>query len=1288
MTANDRGRRRMSDNPTLTGRSRLRRTVTRLSPETLAEQAGEIDRDALCKLDGLENRILLGGDHPSFSDFPTATSLDGTFNGSGEAAIAGIIGTSTDDDLFSFTIPSDGDSSTTEQFVTALADVVNEGGSTLDSRVEVYNATGTLVASGSDATPPGATPITDDTPATDGWAGFVGAEGDTFFVRVRGENTTAGSYTLRIDARTSSLTADTGDSGEQITSGTIDRPLDDVVYRLVTSTDTRFDSLFTAHAVTDDPDLFDPRLEVFDSEGAIIVSASEGSTSSNAFTTFLGSSDSTFYFRVRGDNQQAGEPAAGDFNLVIDNDADDIPLDPVTRFNAFEQVIGIDSSDGMIVNMSQDSVQTELYSFVAQRTGITEINISSAGTNPIVDPAIALYDDTGTLIAFNEDLPGTQNAGLFLTLIGGETYYFVVDAFRGGGARHVVDIETGLVIQDDPELDDHADGPIGVTPDFDGATPLNWSTPVAAEEYMPIFFSIPAGVGQANEKVFANAQGRINRDIGNDEDSDLFVFVPPIDMLSDYEGRAEVDVAGTPADPSDDFAFWANRPASRLMILVEPSGLNDQYFDGIPSSEPRIVDITPEVRIYDSRGTLVGTFTNDILIGDAGGTVQIDDDNALAVWDPQQIAPGAGGDGADPLPGAVLGIEVWGGQPYYIEVSSSAGLGRYSLAVIADAFPDPTDPFNRPGSPFSSVENENEYIDGTNSTNPRPYAFITEAPNADQFELAETSYELQLDPFTGDGGYVPDLDGLYDAIDSDIELPGTSAGYSRAILDGTGSRRAITTAEFNSDGLMAFSPVPSDVTIMQDGGLLGIEHPEDTDLFFFRAPASGPIEVRIQTQNLADSFEETIIVTDGDAMSGGVTTTVTTSSQTETYDSFLDSALRVFNSDRVEIAFNDNSGIVAGQTQTDPIGSLGPFQFSDRDARLVFDAVAGNTYYIQVESALVEEYRANLSNPTLPVSWPNLIGSYDLHINALPSNPPGTTPDDHVDFEGGPDFAGADETASLATPIGLDVNGNGSVSGRITEFVGFPADTDGFTFYANANGDFEINVSRTSGDITPRLTVFDENGAQLGQPAVGDLAGNATFGLSAVQGVRFFIQIDAAGGLGSYDLSIDGPSSADDHADFERPEDATPIALNDFLGSGSATGVLERAGDTDIFSFEAFTFQTITFSVTADDFTLDPVVEVYELQVDRSSIPVVGGSVLSPHLALIASNDDIDLGAGNLNASVSVAVTADRVSFVSGLDYSRYFVLVRGANGETDFGAYSVQASFLPVDDHPDVTEF
>ena len=325
-----------------------RRTLDRSSRiARLFRSAGTVGRAAprFQGLDTLENRILLGGDHPSFAlPLSVANSTVLTLDANGRANDTGVLSPEMDDDLFSFVAPAD-------DFVTVWADTLNTASpSALDSRIEVYSWDGqnaVVVASGSSSD------LLTGGFNTTGWAGFVATGGETYFVRVMSDVFTGasatGDYVVRVDAKTDPLTIN-GNTGRTSGSTTIVLPGEDLVFSMTTPVDDAFDSLATFYGDAD-PDLFDARIDVYGPDGQRITFDSEAGRLSNPYAVARTQQDTTYYVRVRGDHFVPGDPLAlGLVTMNADFASTEALIDPVNRQIFSPTSTVSDRVEGVMVN--------------------------------------------------------------------------------------------------------------------------------------------------------------------------------------------------------------------------------------------------------------------------------------------------------------------------------------------------------------------------------------------------------------------------------------------------------------------------------------------------------------------------------------------------------------------------------------------------------------------------------------------------------------------------------------------------------------------------------------------------------------------------------------------------------------------------------------------------------------------------------------------------------------------------------------------------------------------------
>lgn len=1211
--------------PTHSPRPRLlKRRAARLASAAGREPAADV---AGRMVEQLEPRIVLAGDHASIGDFMNATML--MPDGAGEAVRAGVLEVEGDDDMFAFVMPSVSGSATTD-FVTVIADAINSPG-TLDTRVTVYDSALNIIGSGSTVGP-----VINGPESTDGWFGFVATEGETYFIQVTSDQATGpdavGDYRLRIDAATSGTVINTGGIIDE--GGQTDRRNDDEVFRIVMP--STGNTMVPVVAWTSDQNI-DTRLDIFDANGTLISSDSGNGTETDAYAPFFGRKDRSYYVRVRSDQfgPLASSPSFGTFSLVAFTESNPITVDQVQR--DFAETLTIGSETG-VMDPTFPQYQTQTIEFVAPRSGDAQFSAYTtalpygAGTRGVIDPTIEVFDSRGDVVGFDDDgfLPPSTAARLRVALTGGETYYVIVTSFPAAadigttavasGWDYDLRIDAGIVAETTPAIDDHASGT-----DFANATPIVFGEPQTGSG---VFF-------QGGMLVFAPATDHSQIVVGSatgfldDGDSDLFVVTPPVDMLGSYAGEEadDMDMDGQPDG-------WTFRPSERLSIIAEPVFEPDQDVVPVPFGQT-----LPFVEFFDSRGVLIGSGEFNLLSEYFGPN------EANGVIDPGLWPPGTM---------AAPGFEVWGGQAYYIRISNTLGDDRYNIKVIASAGLDTSDPAN-----FDPVFGD--LIDGDSGLGSL-HSFYTEAPQAGDFTDATRS-KINLGGGTGAGRIADVFDGAYGRQLVDGINP---ISFERVVLYGT-SGVIFTPPIQDATG---FAAAEGDVALVQEGALGSIEHPLDTDLYSFTAVRDGPIEIRILTTGLQDEFRETVVT--GEVMTVNMVDTIVDGVEvqdpiTTTYDSLLDSHIRVFDGGGGLIAENDDSGVISGDSDVQSVGTLGDFTFQRRDARVIVNAVQGQTYFVQVESADRERFAANKTNPTLPVNWRNLTGSYDLLIAGLPSDPsvlPVT--DDYTNFIG------------FAAPIALAADGSGSIEGRISNDISTPDDFDLFRLTGQVSGLVTVSLASITPQFVGEIFVYSPDGTAI---VLGAPGADVEFALQ--QGEQVLVQIRGIdGSQGDYRVEVASGAVVDDHADLARLSDATRIPFVTFLDSVTATGTIESPGDTDVFYFEALNYDDITIRVDAVNSGFDPAFVVYETTLQPS---IDGGTRFNNVLTFVAGNDDES--DSSASAAATFGITPDRFSPDSGLSYPRYYIVVRGQDADEGVGDYQVRIEYKSTDDHADLDD-
>ena len=283
------------------------------------------------------------------------------------------------------------------------------------------------------------------------------------------------------------------------------------------------------------------------------------------------------------------------------------------------------------------------------------------------------------------------------------------------------------------------------------------------------------------------------------------------------------------------------------------------------------------------------------------------------------------------------------------------------------------------------------------------------------------------------------------------------------------------------------------------------------------------------------------------------------------------------------------------------------------DSQVTIDVSAGQTYFV-----LADNYRDRST------------GSYALtiHADVAPS-------DDHPDFgEWG-----------TATPISLDTTtGDGSAQGTLEQ----SGDSDLFQFIAPETGQAVIRLEATDDVLHPYLEVGDSRREDGFLASDGDVdRHDAQVTIDVTAGETYFVLASGAPSelTGAYAVSVHAPVR--DHADFGEWDAATAILLDATTGAGSARGVLEQSGDSDLFQFVAPETGQVVIRLEATDDVLHPCLSVGDSR----------------------REDGFLAGDGNFDgrdAQVTIDVTAGET----------YFVMASGAPSELT-GAYSLAITCL-----------
>jgi len=1247
----------------LVSRISRRLSLGQSKAERLSANAGKAAASPSSAFEALEPRILLSGDHPGIDDVfgpsntpPTVITIGMDGTGAG----FGMIGDVADDsgDFFQFTATQDG-------FVSVLA---NTFGATLDTAVELYSPDGTKLSADDEGLDNGTTARGF---GPDGWLGFVAEAGETYYLRVIGEDATTGSYALQINTANTALTLDTttgyvrtGSANGQQQS--IVALQEDVLYSFTTPDLEKFNSLgsimagdiwfgdsmngYIGYDMADDGrNLIDTRIELFDAEGNRIGADSDSGHFSDAFLVTRFERNTTYYVRVRSDafaaineiNPETLAPdniAVGDFELRVQAAATDFNLDPVTRLGVVSR-IGDMNDPG--VGLLRDQHSAQIYTFDSLGTGTTIINFTAfnALLGRSWDPKLALFNDLSTTaIATNDTAFSFDNfdrAEIATNLQGGEKYYVIVDAFDGpllgvaDPGRDFVDgehlfqmvIESNATIdRSDPNqpIDDHIDV-IRNDPDDDTiitnqdtirqlATPLIWGDP-----YTPTGF--------------------------ND---------PMVDAV-DTNGDGMPDVYGFPG------LFG---PSPRYFSALD--------FPDLANDHSLVVAAMAAGRLDTNADTDVFTFTPQVdHLGRFEGSTQVDmdgDDIEPALWN------------IDGRPASRITIAVYFELEWLQTGTVAIQLYDSNFNLVVEDFETPLQSVNTDtGGPAG--------VDSPSLLGPEP----------DGLRKVEAAVSLDAEYWGGESYYLVvsapgtrtrynvtiQADAQEDTYGDNFEAPEENDfGSARQLIFDNTSGIATTSgnpglaAELRTytveSGIDPMDPSFFD-TIQQNGELGKITDINDTDMYRFVATKNGTAEILISTTQITDTFTEFFRDSNRNFQ------IISQREITKTYNSPLDAAIRIYDSNGNQIAYvNDYLGYTGDGTVI-PFANgfnnnVGNVQVFRKDPRIVINVQQGQEYFVVVESS--QRYSANAdatlgatgADARVPfdpssVDWRVATGSYQLIINATPQS----VTDDHAGTIG--------IFQETVIPFDSDpdspTNGIGSITGRIEA----QNDFDSFSFMAPVDGLLTITLD-PSAALSVALTIFDATGTQVFIPNNSAILGEPlTVSIAVNQAERYSLRVFGLTGTGTYSINLTGLPVSDDNAGSGQFYAATELDFGDFSRLAETSGVLNQGGDSDIYVFDAVVtdLATVTIERGAGQASMTPSVIVYELGEDNYPTPKPINHVI----------------AWDFNPNGSGRVSVD-FSTQTG---RRYYIEVRGSDLTNSVGGYDLTVEYDPQDDHADIGE-
>ncbi len=255
------------------------------------------------------------------------------------------------------------------------------------------------------------------------------------------------------------------------------------------------------------------------------------------------------------------------------------------------------------------------------------------------------------------------------------------------------------------------------------------------------------------------------------------------------------------------------------------------------------------------------------------------------------------------------------------------------------------------------------------------------------------------------------------------------------------------------------------------------------------------------------------------------------------------------------------------------------------------------------------------------------ISGQNLELSAQTSElaPPPPPPDD---------FANAGQW-NLAATISVDpTTGSGSRTGALQS----SGDTDLFTFTATKTGVTHISGLPTGASFDGLIRVYNAAHSLIATGADGTLPTDSVADVSLTAGSTYYILLSATNNTatGAYTITIDGPVTPpppppppDDFANSGQWSLAAAIDIDPTSSSGSRSGSLESAADSDLFTFTAAQSGDTTLSALSTSAGLTTRLRIYDA---AHNLLATGDSILTltagqTYFLLIDSADPTQTGA-------------------------------------------------------------
>ncbi len=242
------------------------------------------------------------------------------------------------------------------------------------------------------------------------------------------------------------------------------------------------------------------------------------------------------------------------------------------------------------------------------------------------------------------------------------------------------------------------------------------------------------------------------------------------------------------------------------------------------------------------------------------------------------------------------------------------------------------------------------------------------------------------------------------------------------------------------------------------------------------------------------------------------------------------------------------------------------------------------------------------------------------------------------DFTSGDYFLSANAVPDLipASPSDAQIELVGSVGALSGQSVDFPSDRDWYRLVAPSSGEFTIRLDRTSGDLDPILTVYNEQ--ELAVARNDDNGGftlNSQITLQAQHDGELFY-VEAAGineTTGDYQVTVQfTPHAADDFGNDSGHFSLIPVLEENRF---AVQGLLDVTQDRDFFAFTAEVGGTVTVSLATRDLPLPPGVELRVFEAESTDLSNVSIENLTQVALIVTQREETALNLSDLSAQRS-----------------------------------------------------